>query len=64
MHNVNYAIPNSGQFIAKFSPMLDNLVWSTVFGTGDGLINISPSGFAVDVCNRYIVQAGEEYSNT
>lgn len=52
VHNVNYAIPNSGQFIAKFSPMLDNLVWSTVFGTGDGLINISPSGFAVDVCNR------------
>lgn len=50
--NALYNIPNSGQFIAKMTPMLDSVVWSTVFGTGDGRINISPSGFAVDVCNR------------
>ena len=52
VHNVGYAIPNSGQFVAKFSPLLDTLVWSTVFGTGNGFINISPSGFNVDICGR------------
>ncbi len=52
VHNVQYAIPNSGQFVAKFSPSLDSLIFSTVFGSGDGMINISPSGFAVDNCER------------
>ncbi len=52
VHNAQYAIPNSGQFIAKFSPQIDTLVFSTVFGTGDGKINISPTGFAVDLCGR------------
>ncbi|MGP1515135.1 MAG: gliding motility-associated C-terminal domain-containing protein [Bacteroidales bacterium] len=52
IHNVLYAIPNSGQFIAKFTPQLDSLFFSTVFGSGDGMINISPSGFNVDVCGR------------
>lgn len=50
--NANYNIPNSGQFIAKFEPDLNSLVWSTVFGTGDNQINISPTSFAVDVCGR------------
>ena len=52
IHNVNYSIPNSGQFIAKFSPLLDTLIWSTTFGSGLGIVNISPSGFAVDICDR------------
>ncbi len=52
IHNAQYAIPNSGQFIAKFTPQIDTLVFSTVFGTGDNRINISPTGFSVDVCGR------------
>ncbi|MBR5254256.1 MAG: gliding motility-associated C-terminal domain-containing protein [Bacteroidales bacterium] len=52
VYNANYNIPNSGQFIAKFEPNLNSLVWSTVFGTGDNQINISPTSFAVDVCGR------------
>lgn len=52
IHNAQYNIPNSGQFIAKFSPSLDSLCFSTVFGSGDGIINLSPSGFAVDYCER------------
>lgn len=52
VYNTQYSIPNSGQFIAKFTPMLDSLIWSTVFGTGDGRINISPTAFVVDVCGR------------
>jgi gliding motility-associated-like protein len=52
IYNAQYNIPNSGQFVAKFKPNLDSVVWSTVFGTGDNRVNISPSGFAVDICNR------------
>lgn len=52
VYNANYNIPNSGQFLAKFEPNLTSLVWSTVFGTGNNQINISPTSFAVDVCGR------------
>lgn len=52
IHNANYNTPNSGQFLARFKPGLDTLVWSTVFGDGSGEPNISPTAFAVDVCNR------------
>ncbi|MBQ2375253.1 MAG: gliding motility-associated C-terminal domain-containing protein [Bacteroidales bacterium] len=52
IYNATYNIPNSGQFLAKFNPDLNSLVWSTVFGTGDNQINISPTSFAVDVCGR------------
>ena len=52
VHNVDYYTPSSGQFVAKFSHDLSSLEYSTVWGTGDTMINLSPSGFAVDVCGR------------
>lgn len=52
IHNANYNTPNSGQFLARLKPRLDTLVWSTVFGDGSGMPNISPTAFAVDICNR------------
>ncbi|MBO7490284.1 MAG: gliding motility-associated C-terminal domain-containing protein [Bacteroidales bacterium] len=55
IYNANYNVPNSGQMLARFSPLLDSLRWSTVFGTGDVNANgpnISPTAFAVDICNR------------
>lgn len=52
IHNAGYSVPNSGQFIAHLRPNLDTLVWSTVFGTGNGTPNISPTAFGVDICNR------------
>lgn len=52
IHNANYSVPNSGQFLARFKTTLDTLVWSTVFGDGSGEPNISPTAFAVDICNR------------
>ncbi len=75
IYNAAYSIPNSGQFIAKFEPNLNSLVWSTVFGTGDNQINISPTSFAVDVCGRvyaagwgrlfkYIVPSGTQVFGT
>ncbi|MBR4803397.1 MAG: PKD domain-containing protein, partial [Bacteroidales bacterium] len=52
IHNALYNVPNSGQFLARFGEDLDTLIWSTVFGTGSGVPNISPTAFAADVCNR------------
>ncbi len=52
IHNADYSIANSGQFIAKFTPTLNSLVWGTVFGNGNGRKNISPTAFMVDICGR------------
>lgn len=52
IHNANYNVPNSGQFLARFTPNLDSLRWSTVMGTGSGEPNLSPTAFAADICNR------------
>jgi gliding motility-associated-like protein len=61
--NAKYNNPNSGQFIAKFPPDLDTIEWSTVFGTGTGEPNISPTAFAVDLCDRiYLSGWGREWS--
>lgn len=49
--NAAYSVPNSGQFITKFTPQLDSVIWSTVFGTGDGDPDISPTAFLVDLCS-------------
>lgn len=63
IYNAQYNNPNSGQFIVKFSPALDTIVWSTVFGTGNGKPNISPTAFAVDICDRiYLSGWGREWA--
>jgi gliding motility-associated-like protein len=50
-----YNNPNSCQFIMKLDNLLSNTIFSTVFGNGDGTINISPTAFLVDICeNIYI----------
>jgi gliding motility-associated-like protein len=50
--NAAYSTLNSGQFVTKITPELDSIVWSTVFGSGGGAPNISPTAFLVDVCNK------------
>ena len=50
--NAAYFRFNSGQFVTKMSPNLDTIEWSTVFGSGGGGPNISPTAFLVDVCNK------------
>lgn len=50
-----YANPNSGQFIHKFSPDLSTSIYSTVFGTGAPVTNISPTAFLVDECENVYV---------
>lgn len=52
IYNAKFSQPNSGQFISKTTPSLDSLMWSTVFGNGSGIPNISPTAFLVDLCSK------------
>lgn len=47
-----YNNPNSGQFLQKLSADLTTLKFSTVFGSGIGIPNISPTAFLVNDCNN------------
>jgi gliding motility-associated-like protein len=48
-------VPKSGQYVSKFNYTLDTLIWSTRFGTGSGIPDISPTAFLVDVCRSVYV---------
>ncbi|MFA6199637.1 MAG: gliding motility-associated C-terminal domain-containing protein [Bacteroidales bacterium] len=63
VYNATYNIPNSGQFITKFTPDLQTRTWSTVFGDGRNRPNISPSAFAVDICGRIYVSGWGSFGN-
>ena len=47
-----YGTANSGQFIDKLTSDLQNRIWATTIGTGEGRPDISPSAFLVDQCGR------------
>ncbi|HEY5824850.1 MAG TPA: PKD domain-containing protein, partial [Cyclobacteriaceae bacterium] len=47
-----YHNANSGQFVQKFNPALNQLIFSTVFGSGRGIPDISPTAFIVNDCNN------------
>ncbi|MEO7089000.1 MAG: gliding motility-associated C-terminal domain-containing protein, partial [Bacteroidia bacterium] len=50
-----YSNPNSGQFIDELNNSLSTTIYSTVFGSGRGTPDISPTAFLVDKCeNIYI----------
>jgi gliding motility-associated-like protein len=53
--NAAYSNPNSKQFIAKLKPDLSDFVYSTVFGSGSSMPNISPVAFLVDRCENVYV---------
>ena len=55
--HINAAYFNNGgkQFIAKLKPDLSAYVYSTVFGSGSVLPNISPTAFLVDRCENVYV---------
>ena len=53
--NSTYFQSNGGQFVAVFSKDLTNVLRSTVFGTGKGEPDISPTAFLVDVCNKIYI---------
>ena len=63
IRNALWSIPGSGQFISKINPQLDSVIYSTVFGSGSG-INISPTAFLVDLCNKmYLAGWGGSVNN-
>ncbi len=62
IYNAPYNKPNSGQFLASFTNDLSALNWSTVFGSGNSRVNISPTAFEVDICNRiYLAGSGRDW---
>ncbi len=50
-----YSNPGSSQYISKLDSTLSTLLLSTVFGSGDDVVNISPTAFLVDVCDNIFV---------
>ncbi len=50
-----YENPGSSQYITKLDPTLATIDFSTVFGSGDNFVNISPTAFLVDNCNLIYV---------
>ncbi len=61
--NAAYSNANSGQFISKLQPDLSDYVYSTVFGSGSGIPNISPTAFLVDRCENVYVSGWGGKSN-
>ncbi len=59
-----YSNPNSGQFLQKFSKDLSTLLMSTVFGSGRGAPDISPTAFLVNDCNNIYMTGWGGYVNT
>jgi gliding motility-associated-like protein len=50
-----YSNPNSKQFIWKMNGNLSTPLITTIFGNGNGQVNISPSAFLVDICGNIYV---------
>ncbi|MDF2437873.1 MAG: hypothetical protein K0Q95_2249 [Bacteroidota bacterium] len=50
-----YSNPNSKQFIWKINNTLSSTLFTTVFGNGNGQVNISPAAFLVDICGNIYV---------
>jgi gliding motility-associated-like protein len=64
IQNAAWHTIGGGQFISKINKMLNTVVWSTRFGTGNGVVNISPTAFLVDYChNIYLSGWGSPYLN-
>ncbi len=60
-----YSNPNSGHYITKLNSGLSSIVYSTVFGKGDGNPDISPTAFLVDNCeNVYVSGWGGQVNGT
>ena len=63
---INAAFRNTGgkQFIVKMQPDLSSYVYSTVFGSGSAVPNISITAFLVDRCqNVYVSGWGGKFNN-
>ncbi len=57
IYNALWNSPKDGQFITKLNSHLSSRIWSTTFGNGVKGIDIVPSAFMVDLCNRVYLSA-------
>ncbi len=57
IYNAIWNSPKDGQFITKLMPSLATRAWSTTWGNGTAGIDIAPSAFMVDLCNRVYLSA-------
>ena len=55
VQNAAFSSPNGKQFIAKLQPDFSAFVYSTVFGSGESVPNISPTAMLVDRCQNVYV---------
>jgi gliding motility-associated-like protein len=55
VRNATWAQPGGKQFISKLRPDLSNYVYSTTFGKGQALPDLSPVAFLVDRCENVYV---------
>ncbi len=62
--NALWSEPNSGMLVAKFNADLNEVIWSTVFGTGEGKPNLSPAAFTVDICGKIYLSGWGGNTNT
>ena len=61
--NSPFVNPGSSQFVIRFDSTLVTALNSTVFGSGNNAIDISPSAFLIDICgNIYISGWGKALS--
>jgi gliding motility-associated-like protein len=59
-----FGAANSKQFISKLKADLSGYIYSTTFGSGSALPNISPTAFLVDRCENVYVSGWGGKSNT
>ncbi|MEO6327448.1 MAG: PKD domain-containing protein [Ginsengibacter sp.] len=64
VQNAAFVNPNSSQFISKMKPDLSSYIYSTTFGSGSSLPNISPTAFLVDRCENVYVSGWGGKANT
>jgi gliding motility-associated-like protein len=63
VYNASYSVSGGGQFATKIKPTLDDVIWTTRFGSGSGKPDISLTAFTVDICNRvYLSGWGREWA--
>ncbi|MEJ7673157.1 MAG: SBBP repeat-containing protein [Chitinophagaceae bacterium] len=58
-----FGAANSKQFVSKVDPNLSAYIYSTTFGSGSALPNISPTAFLVDRCENVYVSGWGGKSN-
>ncbi|MCF8298970.1 MAG: gliding motility-associated C-terminal domain-containing protein [Saprospiraceae bacterium] len=63
LFNSTWFTTGGGQFISKLSKQLNQVIWSTKWGTNDDYPDVSPTAFMVDLCNSIYLSAWGGYTD-